>query len=403
MEPTLFDPSSCKILFVVGGASLWRKMNTGNEDLAWALAEAGVEVHILAGGTPPEEHSYEIPSRVRYHFTQKTSGKAIPGDHVELFRELTQEFDFDFVIGWMLYLEPILRDPSTRRAGTKFLANEGYISKDHRNTFSRFKHSIAALFGHEFTRSRGRGPVAAWKGLGSTGELIDFAVPISRAVMKNCREFYGIPEDKCKVIYGGVDLSLFAPDDTVDRRKLKSPPRLIFTGNIAATKGIMDVIDGMQFVDTPVEIVLCGNDKHDLLRQAEARLKSFNKGHNLVYKGSLGHDALAAELKASDIFVFCSWSEGLGKSLLEAMACGLPVIVSNIDVFGEFITDGSNGLVVPVKSPGSIAMAIESLLDDPELREKCGRGAVKTMENFSISKEAQQWIDLFSELKGSVS
>jgi glycosyltransferase involved in cell wall biosynthesis len=374
-------------------------MNTGNEDLAWALAEAGIEVHILAGGMKPEEHSYKIPPKVFYHFTEKSPGTAEPGDHVDLYRELTRQFDFDFVIGWLLNLEPILRSRTTRAEGPIFIANEGYISKDRRPMRSRLKHSVAALFGHKFTRARGRGPISAWKGLASVGQYVDFAVPISRTVMKNCQEFYGIPAEKCRVIYGGVDLSVFAPDPKIDRRELGNPPRLIFTGNIIASKGVMDVVDALQLVDTPVELVLCGRDLDQMVQEVGPRLDAGNKGHTLIYKGSLGHDALATELKSADMFVFCSWTEGLGKSLLEAMACGLPVIVSDIDVFNEFMVDGQNGLVVPVKDPHSIAEAIMRFLVDPDLRDRCGKGASRTMQDFSITNEASAWIDLFADLK----
>jgi glycosyltransferase involved in cell wall biosynthesis len=395
----LFDPSSCRILFVVGGASLWRKMNTGNEDLAWALAEAGIEVHILAGGMRPEEHSYKVPPRVFYHFTEKAPGKAEPGDHVDLYKELTQRFNFDFVIGWLLYLEPLLRSRSIRAGGPIFIANEGYLSNDRRPIRSKLKHSVAALLGHKFTRARGRGPISAWKGLASVGPFVDFAVPISKTVMRNCQEFYGIPADKCRVIYGGVDLSVFAPDPRIDRRELKNPPRLIFTGNIIASKGVMDVVDALQFVDTPVDLVLCGRDLDQMVQEVGPRLEASKKGHRFIYKGSLGHEALAAELKLADIFVFCSWTEGLGKSLLEAMACGLPVVVSNIDAFREFVVDGQNGLVVPVKDPHSIAEAIKRFFNNPDLRDKCGKGASKTVQDFNIRNEAKAWIGLFADLK----
>ena len=398
----MLAPRPYRILFIVGGASLWRKMNTGNEDLAWALAEAGAEVHLIAGGNEPKEHSYKVPSGVYYHFTEKRPGKAEPGDHVDLYNELTQRLDFDFVIGWLLNLEPILRKRNLHKHGPIFIANEGYISKDRRPLRSKLKHSIAAMLGHPFTRARGRGPIAAWQGLGSVGKYVDFAVPISKTVMKNCQEFYGIPADKCRVIYGGVDLSTFSPDPDIDRKELQNPPRLVFTGNIIESKGVMNVVDALHLIDTPVELVLCGRDLDQMLQDVGPRLDAGGKGHKLSYKGSLTHEALAAELKSSDIFVFCSWTEGLGKSLLEAMACGLPAIVSDIDAFREFVVDEKNGLVVPVKDPPSIAKAIDRYLRDPELRQKCSKGAFETMQQFNIKNEAQGWIDLFDDLKRGV-
>lgn len=405
---SLFVPTSYRVLFIVGGASLNRKMNTGNEDLAWALAEAGVDVHIIAGGMRPEEHSYNLPPRVFYYFTEKSSGIAEPGEHMELYKTLTQRLDFDFVIGWLLFLEPILRARSDRGTGPIFIANEGQISRDRRGNLRRLWHAVATIVGHsvpraraeyENHRARGRGPISAWRGLSSAGAYVDFAVPISGAVMKNCQDFYRIPAEKCRVIYGGIDHSTFAPDPRIDRRRLGNPPRLIFSGDVKVSKGVMDVVDALYLIETPVELVLCGNDPEMLVPELTAKLDAGGHGHRLVYKGALGHDALSKELKEADIFVFCSWTEGLGKSLLEAMACGLPVVVSDIDVFKEFVVDGQNGLIARLQAPNSIALAIDRFLHDPDLRDRCGREANKSMEKFNIRNEAGAWIDLFGESK----
>ncbi|MGM0520095.1 MAG: hypothetical protein ACQERD_10675 [Campylobacterota bacterium] len=58
-----------RVLFVVTNSALNRGMNTGLENLAWGLAERGVEIHVLSGGNRPKTHKYDLPQNVYYHFT----------------------------------------------------------------------------------------------------------------------------------------------------------------------------------------------------------------------------------------------------------------------------------------------------------------------------------------------
>ncbi len=181
---------------------------------------------------------------------------------------------------------------------------------------------------------------------------------------------------------------------------MAEPPRLLFTGNITKSKGLGDVAKALSLVRSPVEWVLCGKDQ-GYLATLRNQIKDCNVNHRLTWAGTLYPDALRTQVHTSDCFVFCSWSEvetgsgwgeGLGKSLLEAMSCGLPVIVSNIQTFQEIIVDGQNGLMVPVRDPRGIARAIEAYLSNPHLRVHCGLNARKTIENgFDKQAEIEAW------------
>ncbi|MDD5547583.1 MAG: glycosyltransferase family 4 protein [Candidatus Pacebacteria bacterium] len=103
----------------------------------------------------------------------------------------------------------------------------------------------------------------------------------------------------------------------------------------------------------------------------------------------IGNDAMF--LKAFDIFVLPSIKEGLPYILLEAMAAGLPTIVTNAGGMPEVVKNEENGLIVPQKNPGMLADAINRLLTNPKLAEEFGAKAQKNIrENFSLEKMVKE-------------
>ena len=92
---------------------------------------------------------------------------------------------------------------------------------------------------------------------------------------------------------------------------------------------------------------------------------------------------LPSRFQQCDVFLLPSLVEGLPQSLLEAMACGLPVVVSENTAGPEVVTDGSQGYVVPIHDPDSIAERLRELHDHPERRGKIGTEARRKAEELS--------------------
>jgi glycosyltransferase involved in cell wall biosynthesis len=99
-----------------------------------------------------------------------------------------------------------------------------------------------------------------------------------------------------------------------------------------------------------------------------------------------------------DIFVLPSRYEGLPLSLLEAMAQGCPVVVSNVGGMREVVRDGTEGYVVPSQDPLALASSVGVLLDDPEKRTAMGRAAAQRVEEFSIEASMRQVEEVYSSL-----
>jgi glycosyltransferase involved in cell wall biosynthesis len=103
-------------------------------------------------------------------------------------------------------------------------------------------------------------------------------------------------------------------------------------------------------------------------------------------------------LDALDVFVFPSLKEGLGVALLEAMACGLPVVATRAGGVVDIVEDNRSGLLVSARDPASIANAVASLANDATTRAQLGSAArTRVSENFSMDAMTKKTIDLYRD------
>jgi len=112
----------------------------------------------------------------------------------------------------------------------------------------------------------------------------------------------------------------------------------------------------------------------------EAKLKKFIKNGQVKFIGTVPHKKVAAYLSAADIYVSTSFSDGTSASLLEAMACSLPPVVTEIDGNKEWIKEGINGFLVPKANSQEIADKILLLAKNQALREKLKAKAMETVK-----------------------
>ena len=112
-------------------------------------------------------------------------------------------------------------------------------------------------------------------------------------------------------------------------------------------------------------------------------------------------DEMPSTLASATIVVLPSYREGLPKVLLEAAACGKPLIATDVPGCRDIVTHGINGLLVPVRDSTALAAAIDSLLRDSSRRAAMGvAGREGVIRTFSVEKVAGQVVDLYRELLG---
>lgn len=162
-------------------------------------------------------------------------------------------------------------------------------------------------------------------------------------------------------------------------------PRMLFVGWLDREKGIAELMEVCAAIapQHPFELVLVGEG--NMSEPARAFVAANGLGDRVHFRGWLQGDALEAEYAAADIFVLPSWSEGLPNAMIEAMAAGLPVVVSAVGNVPSAIDDGVNGLMVPPREVAMLRDALVRLIGDPGTRQRLGSMAHRSAaERFGV-------------------
>jgi len=187
------------------------------------------------------------------------------------------------------------------------------------------------------------------------------------------------------VIGNGVDLRRFRSDPD-ERRRVRAELRMansdvvvLFVGRLVREKGVLDLADAAVALknQTNIHFLIAGDALPSDRDPAVAELTSHSVATILGERWRrLGYRAdIDRYLKAADIFVLPSYREGLPRSVIEAMACALPVIASDIPACRELVVPGQTGLIVPARRPDALASAVRQLALDRERRAAMGAAA----------------------------
>lgn len=194
---------------------------------------------------------------------------------------------------------------------------------------------------------------------------------------------HGVAAEKIVVNPYGVDLARFAP---VGRAPAAGRPlRFVFVGQVSARKGIPLLLDVWTRLAPP-------NSELWLIGHVAPRAQPLVSGlRGVVVKGAVSHRDLPAMLRECDVFVFPSFFEGFGLVLLEAMACGLPIIATDATAAPDIISDGREGFVTAAGDAAALAAAIRTFSRDPRRSTVMGRAARATAETFSWPAYGERW------------
>jgi len=195
----------------------------------------------------------------------------------------------------------------------------------------------------------------------------------SKAAKRSLREILSLPETGRLVLYCGrlepkkaLDTLLYAWD-LVSRTAEAKDARLIIVGNGSGRASLEDLANRLGIQDS------------------------------VLFLGK--KDRVVEYLQCVDVFVFPSVSEGMSNALLEAMACGMPVVVTDIAGNREVVRHLENGILVKPKEPQQLAYALQAVLNDEDLAQRLGAQARKTVEEgYSIEKVVERYIDVYKSL-----
>ncbi len=229
---------------------------------------------------------------------------------------------------------------------------------------------------------------------------------------------YGADSRKIIVISPGVDLRRFHPiEQHVAKSAIGVPERqrlILFVGRIEPLKGIDTLLQAMALIagrhpdwlpDLGVSIIGGDPSQNGQTENAEmARLQALRTdlgiGDMVTFLGAKDQDTLQYYYSAAEMVVMPSHYESFGMVALEAMACGTPVVASEVGGLAFVVRDGVTGFHVPERDPQALAARIELLLEDEALRMRLGRRAACWAESYAWPVIADRLLELFQELVG---
>lgn len=208
----------------------------------------------------------------------------------------------------------------------------------------------------------------------------------------------GVPQAQLHLIRGaGVDTQVFAPEEA-----LLSPITVMLVARMLWDKGVGEFIDAAQQLHAQgltARFVLVGEpDLANLASIPLARLHAWHGQHGIEWWGQ--RDDMPAVWQQAHIACLPSYREGLPKSLLEAAACGLPIVTTDAPGCREVVADADNGLLVPVRNTKALVVALAKLIRDPELRRRMGqRSRARAVAEFSQEQVIAKTLQIYQEMQ----
>ena len=214
----------------------------------------------------------------------------------------------------------------------------------------------------------------------------------------------GATADRVSVVPCGVDLSIFSPHGPGERRPAGARRRLVVVSRLVERKGIGNVIAALPDVPDAELVVAGGPPAARLSRDAEARrlrelARRAGVDDRVELRGQVDRQALPALLRSADVVVCVPWYEPFGIVPLEAMACGVPVVVSAVGGLVDTVVDGRTGVHVPPRRPDVLGPVLAALLDDPARRRRLGAaGARRARAHYGWDTVAASTLDTYAAL-----
>ena len=182
----------------------------------------------------------------------------------------------------------------------------------------------------------------------------------------------GVPPDNIAVIHNAIDRDVFRPMDRLSARRrlglLPDAPIIVSVGNLLSVKGHHTLVAAFAQLchrKPGAHLVIVGGKMHEPAypEHLKARIRALGVESAVMLAGKLEPSLVADWLAASDVFALASEREGCCNAILEALACGVPVVATPAGDNDWFVKDNLNGYLVPIGDSGAMAHALSSALD----------------------------------------
>ncbi|WP_300019375.1 MSMEG_0565 family glycosyltransferase [Pseudonocardia sp.] len=228
------------------------------------------------------------------------------------------------------------------------------------------------------------------------------------------RDDYGVTPE---VVPNGVDTARFpevtAAQRTALRERVGARDRflLLAVGGVEPRKGTHHLFEALGSLATvldrrPVLAVVGGHSFQDYTAYRDAALASLPSlglelGVDVVQLGTVDEAELAGWYSAADALAFPSVKEGWGLVVLEALSMGLPVVASDLPVFGEYLTDGVDALLPAVGDSPALAAALHRIVTDGALRDRLRTGGHAVAQRYTWAASAQRHREVYADVRAA--
>lgn len=212
-----------------------------------------------------------------------------------------------------------------------------------------------------------------------------------------------VDESRITVLRNAVDKRRFTPQENMkirwDYGINEKTILILFVGYLDTFKGIFELINAFGEIKKhydDIKLMMVGTGPKKL--QLKKRISKLGLESSVIFTGKVAPFDVNQYYKSADIFVLPSYGEGGGPPLvvIEAMACGLPVVVSDVGGIPEIIKDGVNGFIVPPRNEEKLIQKLNILIENEEMRNKFRQKSIDTIDSeFDIDKKVRKLIKLY--------
>ncbi len=237
-----------------------------------------------------------------------------------------------------------------------------------------------------------------------TGKWFRWVYPFTRPIWRDARRVVAVSEYTrrlaqqhypvaIEVVYNGVDLEAVSasPEEPA------APPRIVFAGRFVPQKDPLQIVRSLaELKDLPWQAVLIGDGP--LRGEVERLIGEHGLDDRITLTGWLTPEQVAEWFSKSDILFMPSRSEGLPVVAVQALACGLAIVASQIGGFVDVVEDGQNGFLVGRARPSEFSAALRPLLSDPARLRGCKRASREKAAAFDLRRVVERYETLFQEI-----
>ena len=226
-------------------------------------------------------------------------------------------------------------------------------------------------------------------------------IAVSQSTKDDLIEHIGIADERISVVYEGIDHSLFRPVS----HRIYNHPYILFVGSEQPRKNFTTLLKAFsQLKSGPrfkklklVKVGKAGGRGVDFRSQTMGVVESLHLSREVIFTDFVPEADLPAYYSGAEVFVLPSLYEGFGFPVLEAMACGCPVITSNTSSLPEVV--GKAGIMVDPYNTDSLAQAMMQVLTDSELSNNMIRKGLVQSRRFTWEKAAEQTLEVYNKVE----